>query len=192
MQCSQQPASRTPQNIIEKIVRLKMYETAYWKEHCFGLTAAGVVEKAVRLRYVAGTYGGNRVPSDFMCLVLKMLQIQPEKEIILEYIKNEDYKYVRILGMTATVHMRVNSSPHLGAFYLRLVGRALDVYNYLEPLYNDYRRVRTRLADGSFALTHVDELIDEMLHSDYLFDIALPRLQRRCGYSISCECTPHV
>lgn len=78
---------------------MKMYETAYWKEHCFGLTAAGIVEKAVRLRYVAGTYGGNRIPSEFMCLVLKMLQIQPEKEIILEYIRNEDYKYVRILGM---------------------------------------------------------------------------------------------
>lgn len=28
-----------------------------------------------------------------------------------------------------------------GAFYLRLVGRALDVYTYLEPLYNDFRKV---------------------------------------------------
>lgn len=28
-----------------------------------------------------------------------------------------------------------------GAFYLRLVGRPLDVYQYLEPLYNDYRKV---------------------------------------------------
>ena len=30
-----------------------------------------------------------------------------------------------------------------GAFYLRLVGRALDVYTYLEPLYNDFRKVGT-------------------------------------------------
>lgn len=29
-----------------------------------------------------------------------------------------------------------------GAFYMRLVGRPLDVYQYLEPLYNDYRKVR--------------------------------------------------
>ena len=30
----------------------------------------------------------------------------------------------------------------LGAFYLRLTGTAIDCYNYLEPLYNDYRKVR--------------------------------------------------
>ena len=29
----------------------------------------------------------------------------------------------------------------LGAFYLRLTGTAIDCYNYLEPLYNDYRKV---------------------------------------------------
>ena len=33
-----------------------------------------------------------------MCLMLKLLQLQPEKEIIVEFIRNEDYKYVRILG----------------------------------------------------------------------------------------------
>ena len=29
----------------------------------------------------------------------------------------------------------------LGAYYLRLTGTAMDCYNYLEPLYNDYRKV---------------------------------------------------
>lgn len=42
--------------------------------------------------------GGARKPAEFLCLVLKLLQIQPDKEIIIEYIKNEDYKYVRVLG----------------------------------------------------------------------------------------------
>ena len=61
----------------------------------------------------------------------------------------------------------------------------MEVYQYLEPLYNDYRRVRLRTADGHFALTHVDELVDEMLRNEYLFDIALPRVPNRwvrpCG-----------
>lgn len=51
--------------------------------------------------------------------------------------------------------------PHscpAGAFYMRLVGRAVDVYQYLEPLYNDYRKVRLRQPDGSFALSHIDEV----------------------------------
>ncbi len=38
-----------------------------------------------------------------MCLMLKLLQLQPEKEIIVEFIKNEDYKYVRILGWEPAV-----------------------------------------------------------------------------------------
>ena len=67
-----------------------------------------------------------------------------------------------------------------GAFYLRLVGKPMEVYQYLEPLYNAYRRVRLRTAEGAFTLTHVDELVDQMLRSDYLFDIALPRVPNRC------------
>ena len=68
-----------------------------------------------------------------------------------------------------------------GAFYLRLVGRPLEVYQYLEPLYNDYRKVRLREADGSFALTHMDEVVDQLLNNEYLFDIALPRIPNRWG-----------
>ena len=117
-----------PQNLIETIVRNRIYSNAYWKEHCFGLTAETLVDKAMTLTDFGGQYGGNRKPTKFMCLILKMLQIQPEKEIIIEFIKNEEYKYVRLLG----------------AFYLRLTGSAKDIYQYLEPLYNDYRKIRRK------------------------------------------------
>lgn len=43
-------------------------------------------------------YGEPQKPTEFICLVLKMLQIQPEKEIIVEFIKNDDFKYLRLLG----------------------------------------------------------------------------------------------
>ncbi len=68
---------------------------------------------------------------------------------------------------------------HAGAFYMRLVGRPVEVYNYLEPLYNDYRKLRMQSQDGSYSLSYLDEVIDQMLHQDYLFDIALPRLPHR-------------
>ncbi|CAI5491223.1 unnamed protein product [Closterium sp. Naga37s-1] len=115
------------------------------------------------LDHFGGTFGGNRKPTPFMCLILKMLQIQPEKEIVVEFIKNSDYKYVRLLG----------------AFYLRLVGKPMDVYQYLEPLYNDYRKVRRKLESGMFVLSHVDEFIEELLTLDSSCDIALPRIPRR-------------
>lgn len=152
-----------PQNLVEKIVRTKIYNHTFWKEQCFGLTAETLVDKAMELDHVGGTHGGNRKPTPFICLVMKMLQIQPDKEIVVEFIKNDDYKYVRVLG----------------AFYLRLTGTDIDVYRYLEPLYNDYRKLRRKMADGQYSLTHVDEVIDELLTKDYSCDIALPRIKKR-------------
>jgi len=152
-----------PQYLVEKILRMKIYDDRYWKEHCAGLNSEELVDKAVALKCVGGTYGGTRKPTGFMCLILKMLQIQPEKDIIVEFISQEDYKYIRILG----------------AFYLRLVGTAVDVYQYLEPLLNDYRKVRTRNSDGKYLVIHVDEIIDKLLIEDYYFDISLPRILKR-------------
>ena len=51
--------SCTLQNLVEKILRTKIYNTMYWKEHCFALTAESLVDKAVELHFVGGTYGGQ-------------------------------------------------------------------------------------------------------------------------------------
>ncbi|XP_059118599.1 pre-mRNA-splicing factor 38A-like [Peromyscus eremicus] len=152
-----------PQYLVEKIIRTRIYESKYWKEECFGLTAELVVDKAMELKFVGGVYGGNIKPTPFLCLTLKMLQIQPEKDIIVEFIKNEDFKYVRMLG----------------ALYMRLTGTAMDCYKYLEPLYNDYRKIKSQKRNGEFELMHVDEFIDELLHSERVCDIILARLQKR-------------
>jgi len=152
-----------PQFLIEKILRMKIYDSQYYKEHCFALTAETMVDKAVDLQYVGGSFGGNRKPTQFMCLMLKMLMIQPEKDIVVEFILNEDYKYVRLLG----------------AFYLRLTGRPMEVYQYLEPLLNDYRKIRYKNNDGKVVIRHMDEIVDDMLTKGSLMDITLPRLPKR-------------
>ena len=35
---------------------------------------------------------GNQRPTEFLCLLLKLLQIQPEKEIFIEYLQAEEFK----------------------------------------------------------------------------------------------------
>lgn len=108
------------QNLVENILRKRIYNDRYWKESCFALTGAWqvvgslpmngqltriaalpplpaaetLIDKAIELEYIGSTYGGAARPTPFICLVLKMLQIQPDKEIIVEFIKNDDYKYV--------------------------------------------------------------------------------------------------
>lgn len=152
-----------PQYLIEKIIRSRIYDSKYWKEECFALTAELLVDKAMALRYIGGVHGGFIYPTPFLCLVLKMLQIQPEKDIVVEFIKNEEFKYVRALG----------------AFYMRLTGTSVDCYKYLEPLFNDNRKLRRQNREGQFQIVHMDEYIDELLREERLCDIILPRIQRR-------------
>lgn len=57
----------------------------------------------MELRYIGGIFGGNVKPTPFLSLTLKMLQIQPEKDIVVEFIKNEDFKYVYIFQMSFQV-----------------------------------------------------------------------------------------
>lgn len=152
-----------PQYLIEKIIRARIYDSKYWKEECFALSAELVVDKAMSLRFVGGVFGGNMKSTPFLCLTLKMLQIQPEKDIIVEFIKNEEFKYVRALG----------------AFYMRLVGTSLDCYKYLEPLLADSRKLRKQNREGQFELIHMDEYIDELLTQERAYDIILPRIQKR-------------
>ncbi|NWU30672.1 PR38A factor, partial [Dyaphorophyia castanea] len=165
-----------PQYLVEKIIRTRIYDSKYWKEECFGLTAELVVDKVMELKYIGGVCGGNIKPTPFLCLTLKLLQIQPKKDIIVEFIKNEDFKYVRMLG----------------ALYMRLTGTAIDCYKYLEPLYNDYRKIKRHNRNGEFELMHVDEFIDELLHEERACDIILPRLQKRCVLEGAEQLEPRV
>ncbi|XP_068143783.1 pre-mRNA-splicing factor 38 [Drosophila tropicalis] len=165
-----------PQYLIEKIIRSRIYDSKYWKEQCFALTAELLVDKAMELRFVGGVFGGNIKPTQFLCLTLKMLQIQPEKDIVVEFIKNEEFKYVRALG----------------AFYLRLTGAALDCYKYLEPLYIDNRKLRRQNRSGQFEIVYMDEYIDELLRNDRVCDIILPRIQKRTILEENNEIEPKV
>jgi pre-mRNA-splicing factor 38A len=136
-----------PQFLLETILRNKIYSCFYWKEKCFALTNETIIDAAVELKYIGGnllfirgTYGGNKQPTDFICLILKLLQLQPDKEIVLEYLNNKDYKYLTALA----------------AFYIRLTFKPADVYTNLEDIYSDFRKVRVRIPDGSYEVSYYE------------------------------------
>ncbi|KJP90217.1 hypothetical protein AK88_00065 [Plasmodium fragile] len=152
-----------PQYLISNIIRSKIYESPYWKEKCFALTSESIIDQAVNLKYVGGTYGGNRKPTRFLCLVLKLLQIQPDKDIIYEYITNEEFIYLRALGI----------------FYLRLIGKSLEIYRHLEPILFDYRKMRIRLQNGTFEKIYMDVFVDNCLVMNNFLDVDFPSLTKR-------------
>ncbi|KAK9370686.1 PRP38 family-domain-containing protein [Lipomyces kononenkoae] len=153
--------SQNPARLIEKIIRERILDSPYWKEQCFGLTAATLCDRAVELTYIGGQYGQQR-PTPFLSLIFKAIQLQPEKEIILEYLAAEDFKYLRTLA----------------AFYIRLTFPAVEVYKLLEPLLADYGKLKLRNMNG-FRLIHIDEFVDMLLTEERVCDIALPRLPKR-------------
>lgn len=64
---------------------------------------SSIIEKAYALTSIGGQYG-NQKPTDFICLVLKLLQIQPRDEIVFKYItgltESENNKQVPYVFMT--------------------------------------------------------------------------------------------
>ncbi|KAL5533389.1 hypothetical protein ACEPAF_5165 [Sanghuangporus sanghuang] len=152
---------QNPQFLVETVIRNRIYESLYWKERCFALTAATLIDRAIEMNAIGGVYGNN-VPTEFICLLLKLLQIQPEKEILIEYLQADEFKYLRALA----------------AMYIRMTFQAAEVYEILEPLLKDYRKLRLRHV-GGYSLTYMDEFVDQLLHEERVCDIILPRLQKR-------------
>lgn len=53
-------------------------------------------------------------------------------------------------------------------------------------------QVRLRQGDGSYSLSHVDAVIDEMLGKDYLFGVTLPRIPARHALEAIGKLEPRV
>lgn len=146
-----------PQNLMEYITRQRIYDSRYWKEECFGLTVADVLEKASKLQCI-----GN-LPTKFLSLVLKLLQLHPETDLVVEaFVDQDDFKYVRALG----------------CMYVRMTARPVDVYETLEAQYRDFRKLRVWMAP-EWRLLHMDEFVHQLLTQTHVLGIALPRLPSR-------------
>jgi pre-mRNA-splicing factor 38A len=151
-----------PQFLIEKIIRERIYDSLYWKEKLFASNAELLADRAIDLLYIGGQYGNQR-PCDFLSCLLKLLQIQPENEIIQLFLDEPDFKYLTALG----------------AFYTRLTNNPKDVYLKLEPLLLDKRKLRFRKTDGSFEITFMDQFVDDLLTKERVLDCILPRITKR-------------
>lgn len=152
-----------PLKLFEKPVRDRIVDSYYWKEQCFGLNAATLLDRAVELTFIGGTYGAVQKPTPFLCLAFKLLQLTPEKEIILFYLEQEEYKYLRALA----------------AFYIRLAWeKDEEVYTTLEPYLSDFRKMKRRTREG-FQLTYMDQFIDDLLLKVRVCATTLPKINPR-------------
>lgn len=195
-----------PATLFEKAVRDRITDSYYWKEQCFALNAATLCDRAVELSHIGGTYGVGQKPTPFLCLAFKMLQLAPEKEVVLEYLNfhdpesddtdgERDESVSRMGGdngrdtedmdpyekADAAVLKSTGDFKYLralAAFYVRLTFDAAEIYKTLEPLLADYRKLKRRTKDG-FLLTHVDQFVDDLLVKDRVCGTTLWKLPAR-------------
>ncbi|RDW72450.1 PRP38 family protein [Aspergillus mulundensis] len=179
-----------PAMLFEKAVRDRITESYYWKEQCFGLNAATLCDRATELTFIGGTYGVSEKASPFLCLAFKLLQINPDRDIILEYLNFSDPENETDgADEDTTAEERAQNSvvKHRGdfkylralaAFYVRLTWEPVEIYKTLEPLLLDYRKLKRRVRD-SFVLTHMDQFVDDLLTKDRMCGTSLWKLPSR-------------
>lgn len=173
-----------PVSLFEKAVRDRITDSYYWKEQCFGLNAATLCDRAVELTSIGGTYGVSEKPTPFLCLAFKLLQLSPERHVMLEYLnftdpgsgdeaENADPENGVVKARGDFKYLRA-----LAAFYVRLTFDAVDVYKTLEPLLLDYRKLKRRVRD-TFVLTYMDQFVDDLLTKDRVCGTSLWKLPSR-------------
>lgn len=159
------PNGLNPATIMEKAVRERIVDAYFFKEQCFGVNEADIVNRVVdHVYFIGGTYGSTQKPTPFLCLAFKLLQLAPNDDILKEYLQygGEKFKYLRALAV----------------FYIRLTRRAKDVYTLLEPYLEDRRKIRRKGRNGT-SLTYMDEFVDDLLVKDRVCGTSMWKMPSR-------------
>ena len=159
------PNGLNPSTIMEKAVRDRIIDSYFYKEQCFALNEADIVDRVVEhVSFVGGTYGDTQKPSPFLCIAFKLLQLAPSDDVLKVYLElgGEEFKYLRALAV----------------FYVRLTRKAKDVYEMLEPFLEDYRKLRRKGRAGT-KIVHMDEFVDELLSGDRVCGTSLWTMPKR-------------
>ena len=154
--------NQNPVHLLEKPIRDRIITSYYWQEQCFAINEATICDRAAAMSFIGGTYGQQK-PSPFLCLTMKLLQLMPERDIVLEYLHQTEFKYLTALA----------------AFYVRLTFDSKDIFQTLEPMLADYRKLRRRARDGGYSLTYMDQFVDDLLTKDRVCATSLWKLPQR-------------
>lgn len=159
------PNGLNPATIMEKPVRERIIDCYFWKDQCFGVNEADIVNRVIEhVHFIGGTYGDAQRPSPFLCLAFKLLQLGPSDDILREYLDygGEKFKYLRALAV----------------FYIRLTRQAKDVYTLLEEHLVDKRKLKQKTRTGT-RLTFLDQFVDDLLVKERVCGTTLWKMPKR-------------
>jgi pre-mRNA-splicing factor 38A len=141
--------------LAEKIVRERVFDSLYWKLYCFNINECSIMKRGTELQCI-GTMEPSGRPFPFVCLLVKLFQLLPSQEIIQFFVDQEEFKYLKVLGL----------------LYMRIVYRDKKL---LLPHLQDYRKVR--VYDNEWKLLHIDDVVDSLLNDGHFIGLTLPLIK---------------
>lgn len=137
--------------LIEKILRERVFDSLYYKLHCFNTNVAMLLDRMVELTCVGGIDTAGK-PFPFVCLLVKLIQLFPEREVIEFMIHQQEFKYMKVLALV----------------YCRLVYRDREL---LAAELSDYRKII--VYEHGWSSSTVDSIVDVLLTEDYFIGLTL-------------------
>lgn len=160
--------------LMEPIMRHRIQDSIFYKQYLYLTNEATILPIIVsQVKYIGST-NANGKPSPFICCLLRLLELEPLREIMemcLDQLGTNEFKYLTALVM----------------LYIRMVWASDEVINTLEPLYRDYRKLRVQLKSPIidngmtklYKLSYIDVWCDDLLNNERAVDIILPRMTLR-------------
>lgn len=162
-------------HLIEPIIRHRIQDSIFYKQHLYLTNELTILPVIVsNVNFIFGT-NATGSPSTFLSCLLRLLEIEPLKEVISVYLNQLGYNEFKYL--TALI-----------LIYIRLVYTSEEVYVMFDEYLSDYRKLRMKLKSPTFGdnmipvhftLTYIDVWIDDLLTKERVVDIILPRLVDR-------------
>ena len=164
--------------LIPAILRDRVSTSRYWREKCFALSTETLIDRASELNHLGFCYGGVNRPSPFLCLLTKMMQLEPDSETLMSFIEYSEGSPANDLEMRK-IDLRYLRA--LTVVYIRLVCKSSAIFSLLEKLLPDYRTLFAVDPSGAFIRLSVDELIEMLLDPENrpVFGFIFPHLVKR-------------
>jgi pre-mRNA-splicing factor 38A len=164
--------------LIPAILRDRILSSRFWREKCFALTMETLIDRASEIEFVGFCHGGLNRPTPFLCLLTKMVQLEPEMDTLISLLEFSDGSPSNDLD---SQKMDLRYLRALSAVYIRLVCNSPTIFKLLDKLLSDYRTVFAIDQSGEFLRLSLDQFIEMLLDPDNrpVLGFVFPHLVKR-------------
>jgi hypothetical protein len=148
----------------DKILRSQMWTLVVAKPLLW------VVEQAIDIKVVGAFFGPMQRPHLFICLVMRLLKILPKPQLVMEMLRQDVHKYLRVLALVVIRLVgnkaMLDEARVIGEEDYRKVLLQRDIVATVGDSVEEsaaLKSVSAGRARRRVTLSHVDEIADELL-----------------------------